>query len=219
MERVVLIVAGGKGKRMKSKTPKQFLMLNDLPVLMHTLNQFSDFEKIFLVLPKSQLNYWKKLCEKYNFQQKHILIEGGKTRFQSVKNGLKKIPKKTIVAIHDGVRPIISKNLIAKLFEKTKCGVGAIPAVPIKDSMRKSTKKGSDYIDRKNIYAIQTPQCFLTSEIQSAYKQNYSSFFTDDASVFESKGGYIHLIKGEEKNIKITTSTDLKITEFFMQEL
>ena len=219
MEKVALIVAGGKGERMNSKIPKQFLLINNTPVLMHTLKKFSDFNKIFLVLPYSQFDYWKSLCKKHNFTDKHILIKGGKTRFESVKNGLKGIHEEAIIAIHDGVRPIISKNLIAKLIAKTKHGVGIIPGVPLKDSIRENNGVQSKHINRDNLYRVQTPQCFISCEIKNAYKQNYSDFFTDDASVFENNSGKIVLISGEEKNIKITTQEDLKIAESFIQQL
>ena len=219
MKKVALIVAGGQGERMESKIPKQFLLLNNTPVLIHTLKKFSDFNKIFLALPYSQFDYWKSLCKKHNFTDKHILIKGGKTRFESVKNGLKEIHEEAIIAIHDGVRPIISKNLIAQLIAKTKHGVGIIPGIPLKDSIRESNGVKSKHINRDGLYSVQTPQCFISCDIKNAYKQNYSDFFTDDASVFENNSGKIVLISGEEKNIKITTQEDLKIAESFMQQL
>ncbi len=217
MKKVALIVAGGQGKRMKSKIPKQFLLLNNTPVLIHTLKKFSDFNEIFLALPYSQFDYWKSLCKKHNFKDRHILIKGGETRFESVKNGLKEIHGEAIIAIHDGVRPIISKNLITQLITKAKRGVGIIPGLPLKDSIREINGVKSKHINRDNLYSVQTPQCFISSDIKNAYKQNYSNFFTDDASVFENNSGKIVLISGEEKNIKITTQEDLKIAESFMQ--
>ena len=120
MKKVALIVAGGKGTRMNSDIPKQFLLLNNLPILMHTIKQFSHFEGIVLVLPQSQFDYWEELCNKYNFTKNYTLVAGGETRFHSVKNGLERIDEKSIVAIHDGVRPLISTALINKLVENTK---------------------------------------------------------------------------------------------------
>ena len=213
MKKVALIVAGGKGIRMGSKIPKQFLILKELPILMHTIKLFSDFEKIFLVLPSSEFKYWETLCEKYNFKVDHVLVNGGESRFHSVKNGLNKIDNESVVAIHDGVRPLVSKKLISTLISKTKTGIGMIPIIPIKDSIRKVEGKKSISINRNNLYRIQTPQCFLSSDIKDAYKQKSSQKFTDDAIVLENNGGKIKTILGEEKNIKITTKKDLIVAK------
>ena len=213
MNKVALIVAGGKGDRMNANIPKQFLLLNNSPILMHTIKQFSHFEKIVLVLPNTQFENWKALCKQYNFTQKYTLVAGRETRFHSVKNGLENIDKNCIVAIHDGVRPLVSKTLIDNLTETVSKNIGVIPVVPAKDSIRKIERENSTHIDRSNLYKVQTPQCFLSADIKSAYTQNYSKFFTDDASVFESYGGKISTILGEEKNLKITTQEDLKMAE------
>ena len=217
MRRVALIVAGGKGERMKTSTPKQFLLLNNLPILMHTLKKFSHFEETILVLPQSEFKYWAELCNTYHFNQPHTLVKGGRTRFQSVKNGLKKINTNTIIAIHDGVRPLVSKALINSLITEIKNGIGVIPVLHLKDSIRKIEGEKSGTIDRKNLYKVQTPQCFLSTNIQKAYTQEFSDDFTDDASVFESNGGKIMPILGEEKNLKITTEEDLLVAELFNQ--
>ncbi len=211
MKKVALIVAGGKGARMKADLPKQFLLLNGTPILIHTLKQFSHFEEIVLVLPSAQFDYWQELCKTHNFSQKHTLISGGETRFYSVKNGLEKIGKKSVVAIHDGVRPLVSTALINSLIAETKQGIGVIPIVPVKDSIRKIEGENSTYLDRISLYKVQTPQCFLGADIQKAYTQDFSDTFTDDASVFEANGGQITTILGEERNIKITTEQDLII--------
>jgi 2-C-methyl-D-erythritol 4-phosphate cytidylyltransferase len=213
MHKIALIVAGGEGKRMNSSIPKQFLLLHNTPILMRTLKQFSHFEEIVLVLPPFQFEYWKELCSRYNFTQKHILVVGGETRFQSVKNGLLSIADNTIVAIHDGVRPLTSVRLINNLVAKSKSGIGVIPIIPVKDSYRKVEGGNSIQIDRNNLFKVQTPQCFVTSDIKKAYAQNYSSIFTDDASVFEANGGKISTLLGEESNLKITNEEDLKIAE------
>ena len=217
MKKIALIVAGGKGERMNADIPKQFLLLNDLPILMHTLNAFTDFDKRILVLPQSQIENWKTLCGEYNFALKHMLVAGGINRFGSVKNGLRKVDEGSIVAIHDGVRPLISKNLTNKLIATTKKGIGVVPVVPVKDSLRKVDGNNSKAVSRSSLYKVQTPQCFFASTIKDAYKQNFSLFFTDDASVLESNGGKIITILGEGKNIKITTNEDLRIAEVFMQ--
>ena len=213
MEKIALIVAGGEGKRMNNEVPKQFLLLNGLPILMHTLKKFIYLDKIILVLPSTQFEYWKTLCKQYNFTQKHILVVGGINRFGSVKNGLKKINDNSIVAIHDGVRPLISTELIDRLIEATKKNVGVIPIIPIKDSIRKVDGNRSVVVNRNALYKVQTPQCFYLKAIKEAYQQNFSIFFTDDASVFESYGGRIKTLTGEYKNLKITTEEDLRIAE------
>ena len=213
MKKVALIVAGGKGERMNTNIPKQFLVLNDLPILMHSLNAFSHLDKIILVLPQAQIENWEELCKQYNFILKHTVVAGGINRFGSVKNGLAKIDEGSIVAIHDGVRPLVSKNLIDRLIGATKKGNGIIPIVAVKDSIRKVEGYKSKAVSRSNLYKVQTPQCFFVSTLKDAYKQNFSLFFTDDVSVLESNGGKITTIIGEEKNLKITTEEDLRIAE------
>ena len=216
MQKVALIVAGGKGERMNADIPKQFLLLNGTPILMHTLKQFSHFEKIVLVLPPSQFKYWQELCNTYNFRQQHTLVTGGVTRFQSVKNGLDRIAENTIVAIHDGVRPLISTSLIDSLVAETGIGIGVIPIIPVKDSIRKEEGGNSAHVDRSNLFKVQTPQCFLSADIQKAYTQDFTGTFTDDASVFEANGGKINTLIGEENNLKITTEEDLKIASILI---
>ena len=211
MKKVALIVAGGKGVRMNSETPKQFLLLKGTPILMHTLEKFSNLDEVILVLPKYQISFWKELCTIHNFTIPHTITEGGETRFHSVKNGLEKINENSLIAIHDGVRPLISKNLIINLISEVIEGVGIIPIIPLKDSIREVEGKNSTHIDRSNLYKVQTPQCFLSDEIKEAYAQEYSEKFTDDASVFECNNGKIRSLFGEEKNLKITTEEDLKI--------
>ncbi len=218
MKKIALIVAGGKGERMNADIPKQFLVLNDLPILMHTVNAFADFEKRILVLPQSQIDNWNALCMQYKFNTKHTIVSGGINRFGSVKKGLKKVDEDSIVAIHDGVRPLVSKNLIKKLISVTKKGIGVVPVIPIKDSLRKIDGTKSQAVSRSNLYKVQTPQCFFSSTIKDAYNQNFSLFFTDDASVLESNGGKIFTVLGEKINLKITTKEDLSISEMFMRQ-
>ena len=216
MQEVALIVAGGNGNRMNSNIPKQFLLLNGIPILMQTLKNFSHFHKIFLVLPSTQFEYWQELCRIHEFTLQHTLVAGGVSRFQSVKNGLDKIESNTILAIHDGVRPLVSRNLIDNLMSKTQKGIGVIPILPVKDSLRKVEGEKSKQIDRSNLFKVQTPQCFLSDDIKEAYTQDYSVILTDDASVFESNGGNITTYLGEEKNLKITTEKDLKIASILI---
>ena len=214
MKKVAIIVAGGQGIRMNSDIPKQFLLLNSSPVLIHTLLKFSHLDEIILVLPEIQIEYWNQLCKSHNFTIPHIIVEGGITRFHSVKNGLEKVDNNSNVAIHDGVRPLVSKNLINNLISEVKEGVGGIAVVPIKDSIRKLEGTNSIHIDRNTLYKVQTPQCFLSDDIKKAYTKEYSDTFKDDASVFEANGGKINTLLGEEKNLKITTEEDLKIAAF-----
>ena len=216
MKKVALIVAGGKGFRMNSDIPKQFLLLKGTPVLMYTLEKFSALDEIILVLPKTQIEYWENLCKEYSFSIPHTSIEGGETRFHSVKNGLDRVDNNSLVAIHDGVRPLISTSLINKLIAKTKSKIGVIPIIPVKDSIRKVEGENSAHLDRSNFYKVQTPQCFLSADIQKAYSQDFSEIFTDDASVFEANGGKINTLLGEEKNLKITTEKDLKIASILI---
>ena len=202
---------------MNSDIPKQFILLNSTPVLMHTISKFSHLDEVILVVPKTQKEYWNSLCKTHNFNIPHTIVEGGKTRFHSVKNGLEKVDNNSTVAIHDGVRPLISAKLINSLITETKNGVGGIPILPIKDSIRKVEGENSIHIDKSNLFKVQTPQCFLSTDIKEAYTQSFSDTFTDDASVFESNGGRITTLLGEEKNLKITTKEDLKIAELFIQ--
>jgi len=217
MKKVALIVAGGKGNRMNADVPKQFLLVKDLPILMHTLKQFSHFDKLILVLPETEFENWGTLCKEHNFTQRHTLSAGGLNRFSSVKNGLRKVDDDVIVVIHDGVRPLVSKNLIDKLIANAKKGIGVVPVVPVKDSLRKVDGVNSKAISRNSLYRVQTPQCFFASTIKDAYSQNFSLFFTDDASVLENNGGKIITVIGEEENLKITTEEDLKIAKVFIQ--
>ena len=216
MKKVVIIVAGGKGVRMNSKIPKQFLLLKNKPILIHAIENFIHFDERILVLPHSQIGYWNKLCLENSFKISHKIVEGGNTRFQSVKNGLEKVDNNSVVAIHDGVRPLISKNLINTLVKEVEEGIGVIPVVPLTDSIRKIEGEYSKHIERNNLFKVQTPQCFLSSEIKEAYSQEYSNTFTDDASVFENNKGEIKTIIGDKKNLKITTEEDLKIASHLL---
>ena len=220
MKKIALIVAGGKGVRMGLGFPKQFLKLNNLPILMHTINLFLHFDKIYVVISKEESENWKKLCKKYKFTVAHTICSGGKSRFESVKNGLKKVSESnSIVAIHDGARPFASKNMIDKLMSATNDGVGAIPVLKINDSIRKKNKLATVSLDRRKFFTVQTPQCFILQDIQAAYKKIADLTMTDDASVFEKYGGNIKLVEGEENNIKITTQKDFKYLQWLYNDL
>ncbi|MDR2950250.1 MAG: 2-C-methyl-D-erythritol 4-phosphate cytidylyltransferase [Prevotella sp.] len=212
----VIIVAGGKGLRMGSDLPKQFIPIGGKPVLMHTIEAFYNFDQdinIILVLPLSHQNYWQELCEKYNFKINHTIANGGQTRFHSVKNGLS-IVKEGIVGVQDGVRPFASKEMIQRCFDATEKYQAVIPVIDSTDSLREMVDdEKSKIVDRSKIRLVQTPQVFHFETLKEAYQTDFKETFTDDASVVESMGIGIHLVKGEVTNIKITTPLDLKIGE------
>jgi 2-C-methyl-D-erythritol 4-phosphate cytidylyltransferase len=211
-KKYVIIVAGGSGKRMGGKLPKQFLLLNGKPLLMHTLSLFRRSVKsaeLILVLPGEYIAYWKKLCKKFSFSVPHTIVEGGATRFHSVKNGLLFTSGNGIVAVHDGVRPLVSEKLISEAFRTARKKGSAVPAVAPSESVRVIKDGKSFPADRSGVRLVQTPQCFSISKLKNAYQLPFRKLFTDDASVFEASGNRVHLVEGEKRNIKITTREDL----------
>jgi 2-C-methyl-D-erythritol 4-phosphate cytidylyltransferase len=221
MDNYAVIVAGGSGTRMKSAVPKQFLELAGKPVLMHTMLRFVAFDpsiRIVLVLPEEHLAVWKQLCSKNSFEVKHTLVNGGETRFQSVKNGINTILGEGIVAIHDGVRPLVSIDTIQRCFAKAEKDGNAIPCIPIYETVRQMIGENSRLIDRSELRLIQTPQVFDIQILKKAYQQSYQAHFTDDASVLESIGEAIHLVEGNRENIKITAPLDLVFAQSFFSE-
>ena len=215
-----LVVAGGKGTRINSKTPKQFLELNGLPVLMHTLLAFYRYSEditVILVLPEDDLQTWQSLCARYKFTRPLILQKGGETRFQSVKNGLEKIENDGLVAIHDGVRPLVSENIIATSFRLASVHQSAIAAMPLKESIRMIDHDNTRAVDRSKYRLIQTPQTFSVSLIKKAYEMQEDLSLTDDASVAENSGHVISLFEGSYENIKITTTEDLIIADALLK--
>ncbi len=221
MKKYVVIVAGGSGTRMNSVVPKQFLELNGKPVLMHTIEKFVEALpniNIILVLSAAYKADWEALCEKHNFKCSFQMAEGGETRFHSVKSGLAFVPENCVVGVHDAARPLVSVRTILAAFEMAEKAGNASPAVSITESMREMYDKGNRAVDRNNYYIIQTPQCFQSGRIKSAFLQEYTSAFTDDASVLEAAGEKINLVEGNRENIKITTPQDLIIAEALMQK-
>ena len=215
-----LIVAGGEGLRMGSPLPKQFLEVQSYPVLYHTLRAFSkaipDIHLV-LVLPETHLEYWKELVLKYKITIPHKIVTGGKTRYQSVKNGLKEVPLNAFVAIHDGVRPLVSKELIKQSFESCKTQNAVIPVLSLSDSIRLVDNHKSKPLNRNLYKLVQTPQCFQSDIIKKAYDQiPFDEALTDDAMVAEAFGQKIYLIDGERHNLKITTPEDLKYVEYVL---
>lgn len=226
MEKYIIIVAGGKGLRMGTDLPKQFIPIEGKPVLMHTLETFDNWDSdanIILVLPQEHQDYWQMLCKEIGCTITHHIVNGGETRFHSVRNALKFIEeefgisperkKKAWIAVHDGVRPFPAPDVIDNCFSSAEQEGNAIPIVPIADSIREVTENGSRQVDRSHYYIVQTPQVFHSDLLINAYKQPYSPEFTDDASVVETAGETIHIVPGNRENIKITTPFDLLIAK------
>lgn len=219
MKRYAVIVAGGSGTRMNSAIPKQFLNLKGTPVLMHTLMAFYQCDaaiSIILVLPSSQISFWQQLIKQHHFDLPHQIVAGGKSRFQSVKNGLNAIPDDGLVAVHDGVRPLVSHEVINNAYQIAADNGAAITVVPSKDSIRVKTGASTKSVDRSQYMLVQTPQTFQVAALKMAYQQKELSVFTDDASVYEHTGRQVALVEGSYKNIKITTPEDLVIAEVLM---
>ncbi|MBC6109423.1 2-C-methyl-D-erythritol 4-phosphate cytidylyltransferase [Pedobacter fastidiosus] len=220
MKYYAIIVAGGSGNRMQTETPKQFLLLNNLPVLMHTVKAFAQSDsqpKILIVLNQEQHNYWARLCEEFNFRVPHEVIAGGAERFDSVKNAINSIEEDCFVAIHDAVRPLVSKTLIDNCFKQAEELGNVIAAVQSSDSVRMLRADKTSALKRDEIYLVQTPQTFSLSILKEAYTQEFNSNFTDDASVVESIGYEINIIEGERNNIKITYPIDLELAELLLK--
>ncbi|MFD2871156.1 2-C-methyl-D-erythritol 4-phosphate cytidylyltransferase [Mucilaginibacter ximonensis] len=217
-----IIVAGGSGTRMGAAIPKQFLLLNGLPVLMHTLLAFQNSRSkpdLILVLPAAYHEYWVELCKKHNFEIAHQLVSGGETRFHSVKNGLDLISadEPSLIAVQDAVRPMTSAEIIdAAYLSAAQYGNGVV-AVKSRDSIRQLKNNTSVALTRDEIYLVQTPQTFQSAQLKKAYEQAYTPKFTDDASVVEAMGQLIHLVDGSHKNIKITFPEDIAIMELLIK--
>ena len=211
-----IIVAGGSGSRMQANVPKQFLELCGQPILMHSIRAFIDACEtigVIVVLPSSQIEYWQELCRRYGFDIPHEIAEGGDTRFHSVKNGLSLLSGKGLVAVHDGVRPLVSRQTIISCFQEAEKHGNAVPVVPITDSVREVSDAASRVLNRSILRLVQTPQVFDIALLKKAYEQEYMPTFTDDASVFEKNGYTIRLVAGNVENIKITTPNDLVVAE------
>ena len=219
MTRYAIIVAGGKGLRMGTEVPKQFLPIAGKPVLMRTINRFRAYDahiKIILVLPKEQQEYWRELCAEYHFTEDYQLADGGTSRFQSCRNGLSMIPNDAegLVGIHDGVRPFVSNEAISRCYDAAEREKAVIPVLPVTDTLRfvGDSDKGRNVL-RSDYRVVQTPQVFDIQLLKKAYNQPESTSFTDDASVVESIGQAVTMVEGNRENIKITTPFDLKVAE------
>lgn len=216
-KKAVIIVAGGKGLRMGSDIPKQFLPIEGKPILMHTIDRFRAYDKdmqLIVVLPASQHDYWSELCRTHmsDFSTEGItLCDGGETRFHSVLHGLERIQNDTeLIGVHDGVRPFVSTEVIARCYDEAAQSGAAIPVIDVFETVRHLLPNGqSETVPRDDYKLVQTPQVFNASLLRRAYKQPYEPRFTDDASVVEALGHSIVLVKGNRENIKITTPYDL----------
>ncbi len=210
----VIIVAGGKGLRMGGDIPKQFLPIHGKPILMHTIERFLEFDpsmQIVLVLPKDQQDYWAELCKQYAFAPVLTIADGGTARFHSVKNGLAIVHADVeLVGVHDGVRPFVSVEVIQRCYDEARRSGAAIPVIDVFETIRHLTPRGSETVPRSEYKLVQTPQVFQTSLLRQAYEQEFTEFFTDDASVVEALGHQVALVPGNRENIKITTPADLK---------
>jgi 2-C-methyl-D-erythritol 4-phosphate cytidylyltransferase len=221
MKNCVIIVAGGNGSRMESTIPKQFLPLEGIPILMHTINVFYQFDpgiQIIVVLPEEEKKKWETLCVAKDFTVPHMLVSGGETRFHSVQNGLAVVSECDIIAVHDGVRPLVSFETLNRCFRKAEEKGSAIPVLPSNESVREGTLEDSRPLNRSRIFLVQTPQVFNALVLRSAYKQDYSEEFTDDASVVEKNGFPIQMVYGNRENIKITYPEDLEIAAMFLKK-
>ena len=216
MKKHIIIVAGGKGLRMGGDIPKQFLPICGKPVLMRTMEAFYAYDAdihIILVLPVSQQAYWKELCQEYQFALSHDIANGGDTRFHSVMNGLALVEGDGLVGVHDGVRPFVSPEVIARCYGEAADCKAVIPVIDVVETVRHLTEEGSETVPRDRYKLVQTPQVFEVALLRRAYQQMYTDLFTDDASVVEALGEKVYLVQGNRENIKLTTPFDLKLAE------
>lgn len=219
-KKIAVIVAGGAGLRMGSAIPKQFMEVGGKPVLHHTINAFRTAYpdvQIVLVIPEAHSAYIAPLLVSFDAPPSLTIVHGGETRFHSVKNGLAAITQPSVVFVHDGVRALLSAELIRRCYEGALAKGNAIPAIGVKDSLREVDDEGNISVDRSRFRIIQTPQTFISEQLLPAFDQPYDPLFTDEASVVERFGEEVHLVEGEERNIKITRPLDLAIAEVFLK--
>jgi len=220
MKKYILIVAGGDGNRFGGDVPKQFMLFNGKPLLLHTINAFLRVDqsfKLVLVLPGNMVEHWKSICKDYHFKHNHLIVSGGEDRQWSVMAGLKYIPDDSLVAIHDGVRPVVSARLIEEGFKLAKEKGSAIPVVEVADSVREVVENSSSVVNRENLRLVQTPQFFHSEKIKVAYFKAGDKIYSDDASVYENVCNEVYLFSGERENIKITYPVDLISVEALLK--
>lgn len=225
MKTVAIIVAGGSGTRFGAQLPKQFLELAGKPILMHSIEAFGkngdgSFD-VIVTLPQGQMALWQQLCEKYAFDVPHRVVAGGETRWHSVKNALDSIVDIAgvdVIAVHDGVRPLATAELIGRTIDAARRDGAAIPVVMLNDSVRQVTGDASHALDRSTLRAVQTPQAFDARLLIEAYSLPYQPMFTDDASVVEQFGHPVTLVEGDPNNLKITRPMDLAVAEYLLNQ-
>jgi 2-C-methyl-D-erythritol 4-phosphate cytidylyltransferase len=201
---------------MNAEIPKQFMLLSGLPVLMHSIGVFYRYDpemQLFVVLPEASFSYWNELCRSFSFTIHHQLVTGGPTRFHSVRNALDQISGEGLVAIHDGVRPLVSEGTLKRTFAEAENSGNAIPVIRMNESIRSVTEGGSVEVNREHLRIVQTPQVFRKELIKKAYSTAPREIFNDDATVFETLGIPLHLVAGNPENIKITLPSDLLCAE------
>ena len=217
MKRYAIIVAGGKGLRMGGELPKQFIPIAGRPVLMRTLDAFHACDasiQLILVLPRDHQAYWHELCAQYQFAVPHRIADGGATRFHSVQSGLSLVDApEALVAVHDGVRPFVSPEVIRRCYAEAEAHGAVVPVIPVVETVRQLTGEGSVTVDRNAYRLVQTPQTFRATLLRRAYEQPYTDAFTDDASVVEALGEAVTLVDGNRENIKLTTPFDLIVAK------
>jgi 2-C-methyl-D-erythritol 4-phosphate cytidylyltransferase len=232
-KKYVIVMAAGSGTRMGADMPKQFIELGGKAILQMTIERFLEAcpdVSVITVLPEAHIPYWRNYCLERSFTCPQILVKGGITRFHSVRNALERIPSGAVVAVHDGVRPLITEKLVAEMFDKAENVQALIPVIPCVDTMKVlskcklpsgeevlSTMPGAT-VDRSVLYGAQTPQIFHSEIIKEAYSLPYDTAFTDDASVVEKYGKSLSYIMGERLNIKITTQDDLVLAKAILAQ-
>lgn len=220
-ERYIIVVAGGRGMRMGGDLPKQFLPLGDSVVLMCTLDRMAEAvpdATLILALPHDQQPVWQELCHEYHYERPHTVVDGGETRFHTVSNALELVPDGALVAVHDGVRPLVSVEVVQQAFATAALSGSAIPVVPVVDSLRRVEGDVSQSVERSLYRAVQTPQVFDSTRLKRAYAQPYTERFTDDASVYEAVGYTVALIEGNRENIKLTVPQDIALANIILSQ-
>jgi 2-C-methyl-D-erythritol 4-phosphate cytidylyltransferase len=218
-EFTVIITAGGIGKRMGGDLPKQFLKLNEKPILLHTLERFYHFDKkiqLILTLPNEWKTFWSELILEHECNIPHVIVDGGKERYHSIKNALA-YSEGRFIAVHDGVRPLVSNETIKRCFDAVQQFGQVIPVIPLKESLRQLNNEQTKAVPRSAYVHVQTPQCFNKESITKAYNLPFHNNITDDASLLEEAGFQIHCVPGNEENIKITTQIDMQFAQVLMK--
>ena len=217
----VIITAGGIGKRMGGNLPKQFLSLHGKPILLHSLEKFHHYDpklQLIVTLPSDWLGYWQELLQTHQCHIPHEVVVGGEERFHSIQLALDSC-KGSFIAVHDGVRPLVSEQTIERCFNALLHAKSVVPVLALKDSLRAVHSDGSKMVNRSEFKLVHTPQCFDAETLKKAYQTSYHSGMTDDASVVEALGIQAFLVDSNEENIKITTNSDLLIADAYMQQM